>query len=31
MKPMRAGWLFAAPALLAIAVFFVVPVRPPCS
>ena len=26
MKPSRAGWLFAAPALLAIAVFFVVPV-----
>jgi len=26
MKPSRAGWLFAAPALVAIAVFFVVPV-----
>jgi multiple sugar transport system permease protein len=26
MKPSRAGWLFAAPALMAIAVFFVVPV-----
>ena len=26
MKPSRAGWLFAAPALIAIAVFFVVPV-----
>ena len=26
MSPSRAGWLFAAPALLAIAVFFVVPV-----
>ncbi|HYS79385.1 MAG TPA: sugar ABC transporter permease [Anaeromyxobacteraceae bacterium] len=26
MKPSRAGWLFVAPALLAIAVFFVVPV-----
>ncbi len=26
MRPSRAGWLFAAPALLAIAVFFVVPV-----
>jgi multiple sugar transport system permease protein len=26
MKPSRAGWLFAAPALAAIAVFFVVPV-----
>ncbi len=26
MRPSRAGWLFAAPALIAIAVFFVVPV-----
>ncbi len=26
MKPSRAGWLFVAPALMAIAVFFVVPV-----
>jgi multiple sugar transport system permease protein len=26
MKPSRAGWLFAAPAVMAIAVFFVVPV-----
>ncbi|HET6439262.1 MAG TPA: sugar ABC transporter permease [Anaeromyxobacter sp.] len=26
MRPSRAGWLFAAPALVAIAVFFVVPV-----
>jgi multiple sugar transport system permease protein len=26
MKPTKAGWLFVAPALLAIAVFFVVPV-----
>jgi multiple sugar transport system permease protein len=26
MKPSRAGWLFVAPALVAIAVFFVVPV-----
>ncbi len=26
MNPSRAGWLFAAPALMAIAAFFVVPV-----